>query len=315
MPTSGNEGNHLMKSLFNSIKNYFSLVKFSHTIFAMPFALIGYSLAVSEPEYNFSLKLLLLIVICMIFARNAAMGFNRLADKEYDALNPRTRNREIPSGIIGTRAAALFVILNAVFFIVSTSFINRLTFYLSPVALLVILGYSLTKRFTFLCHFILGLGLSLAPIGAYISVTGKFSIIPLIYSFIVLTWVSGFDIIYALQDDEFDKSNKLHSVPSAAGKRNALVISVFVHFITFSLVIIAGFIGKGSWPFWTGALLFSLFLIYQHLIVKHNDLSRVNMAFATTNGIASVIFSIFVILICFSDTNKLYYISSRNICW
>lgn len=285
-----------MISLFSSIKNYLSLVKFSHTVFAMPFALIGYSLAVSEPDYSFSLKLLLLIILCMIFARNAAMGFNRLADKKFDALNPRTRNREIPSGIIGSGAATVFVILNAVLFILTTSFINRLTLYLSPVALLVILGYSLTKRFTLLCHFILGLGLSLAPIGAYISLTGKFSIIPLIYSFIVLTWVSGFDIIYALQDDEFDKSNNLHSVPSATGIKNALAISVFVHIVTFALVILAGFAGNGSWIYWTGASLFSLFLAYQHMIVKPNDLSRVNLAFGTTNGVASIIFAAFTIL-------------------
>ncbi len=285
-----------MISLFSSIKNYLSLVKFSHTVFAMPFALIGYSLAVSEPDYSFSLKLLLLIILCMIFARNAAMGFNRLADKKFDALNPRTRNREIPSGIIGSGAATVFVILNAVLFILTTSFINRLTLYLSPVALLVILGYSLTKRFTFLCHFILGLGLSLAPIGAYISLTGKFSIIPLIYSFIVLTWVSGFDIIYALQDDEFDKSNNLHSVPSATGIKNALAISVFVHIVTFGLVILAGFAGNCSWIYWTGASLFSLFLAYQHMIVKPNDLSRVNLAFGTTNGVASIIFAAFTIL-------------------
>jgi 4-hydroxybenzoate polyprenyltransferase len=262
----------------------------------MPFALIGYSLAVSEPEYNFSLRLLLLIVLCMIFARNAAMGFNRLADKRFDALNPRTRNREIPSGIIGSRAAAIFVFINVVLFIASTSFINPLTLYLSPVALIIILGYSLTKRFTFLCHFILGLGLSLAPIGAYISLTGKFSIVPLTYSFIVLTWVSGFDIIYALQDDEFDKSNNLFSVPSAAGIKNAIAISVFVHLITFLLVVLAGFTGGGGWIYWAGAALFSLFLLYQHLIVKQNDLSRINLAFGTTNGIASVLFAIFVIL-------------------
>jgi 4-hydroxybenzoate polyprenyltransferase len=285
-----------MKNFINSVKHYFSLVKFSHTVFAMPFALIGYSLAISEPEYNFSLKLLLLIVLCMIFARNAAMGFNRLADKRFDALNPRTRNREIPSGVIGSRAAAIFVIVNAVLFIISTSFINPLALYLSPVALTIILGYSLTKRFTFLCHFILGLGLSLAPIGAYISLTGKFSIIPLIYSFIVLTWVSGFDIIYALQDDEFDKSNNLFSVPSAAGIKNAIAISVFVHLITFLLVVLAGFTGGGGWIYWAGAALFSLFLLYQHLIVKQNDLSRINLAFGTTNGIASVLFAIFVIL-------------------
>ena len=285
-----------MIRIFTTLKNYFSLVKFSHTVFAMPFALIGYSLAVSEPDYSFSIKLLLLIVLCMIFARNAAMGFNRLADKKFDALNPRTRNREIPAGIIDSRAAAVFVILNAALFIVATAFINRLTLFLSPVALLVILGYSLTKRFTFLCHFILGLGLSLAPIGAYISLTGKFSIVPLIYSFIVLTWVSGFDIIYALQDDEFDRSNNLHSVPSVAGVKNALTISVFVHIITFAMVILAGYTGNGGWLYWTGASLFTLFLTYQHLIVKPDDLSRINIAFGTTNGVASIIFATFVIL-------------------
>lgn len=285
-----------MISTFTSIKNYFSLVKFSHTVFAMPFALIGYSLAVSEPGYNFSLKLLLLIILCMVFARNAAMGFNRLADRKFDALNPRTSSREIPSGIIGLRAAIIFVALNATLFIVTTSFINRLTLYLSPVALLIILGYSLTKRFTFLCHFILGLGLSLAPIGAYISLTGRFSFVPLIYSFIVLTWVSGFDIIYALQDDEFDKSNNLYSVPSVAGIKNAILISVLIHLITFGLVILAGYAGKCGPLYWSGAALFSLFLLYQHLIVKHNDLSRVNIAFGTTNGIASILFAIFVIL-------------------
>jgi 4-hydroxybenzoate polyprenyltransferase len=285
-----------MNNLFGSVKNYFSLVKFSHTVFAMPFALIGYSLAVSEPEYNFSLRLLLLILLCMVFARNAAMGFNRLADKKFDALNPRTKNREIPSGIIGSRAAAIFVIFNAVLFIVITSFINRLTLYLSPVALLIILGYSLTKRFTFMCHFILGLGLSLAPIGAYISLTGKFSIIPLVYAFIVLTWVSGFDIIYALQDDEFDRSNNLHSVPSTTGIKNAIVISIIVHIITFILVVLAGFTGNGGWIYWTGASLFSVFLIYQHLMVRHNDLSRVTLAFSAMNGVASIIFAIFVIL-------------------
>lgn len=285
-----------MTNLLSTVKNYLSMVKFSHTVFAMPFAITGYSLAVAEPEYSFSIRLLLLIILCMIFARNAAMGFNRLADKKFDALNPRTKNREIPSGVIGTGAAALFIVINAALFIFTTSFINRLTLYLSPVALLVILGYSLTKRFTFLCHFVLGLGLSLAPIGAYISLTGKFNVVPLIYSFIVLTWVSGFDIIYALQDDEFDKSNNLYSVPSAAGKKNAITISVLVHFITFVLVILAGITGDGGFLFWTGASLFSIFLIYQHLIVKPDDLSKVTLAFGTTNGVASILFSIFVIL-------------------
>ncbi|MEI6048008.1 MAG: UbiA-like polyprenyltransferase [Bacteroidota bacterium] len=285
-----------MIALFRSVKNYFSLVKFSHTVFAMPFAMIGFSLAVSRDENDFSIRLLLLIILCMIFARNAAMSFNRLADRRFDALNPRTNNREIPRGIIATGAATAFIVINVILFIITTAFINRLTFSLSPVALLVILGYSLTKRITSLCHFILGLGLSLAPIGAYISVTGRFSITPVIYSLIVLTWVSGFDIIYALQDDEFDKSNKLHSLPSVKGRKRALAISVLVHFITFILVLLAGYVGKGGLLFWSGAILFTILLIYQHLIVKHDDISKVTLAFGTTNGIASILFAIFIII-------------------
>jgi len=285
-----------MIAFLRSVRDYFSLVKFSHTVFAMPFALIGFSLAVARPEYDLSIRLLLLVILCMIFARNTAMGFNRLADKEFDALNPRTRKREIPSGIISARAAAVFVIFNAVLFIVTTGFINRLTLILSPVALLVIIGYSLTKRITSLCHFVLGLGLSLAPIGAYISVTGKFSILPLIYSFIVLSWVSGFDIIYALQDDEFDRSTQLHSLPSATGRKKALAISIFVHILTFALVLTAGFYNKSGVLFWTGATLFTLLLFYQHSIVSHDDISKVTLAFGTTNGIASIIFAVFVIL-------------------
>ncbi len=150
--------------IIRSVRNYLSLVKFSHTVFAMPFALIGFSLAVWGDGNNFSLRLLILIILCMIFARNAAMGFNRVADNRFDALNPRTSSRELPSGKISSKAAIIFVVINSILFIITTGFINRLTLCLSPVALLIILGYSLTKRFTSLCHFILGLGLSLAPI-------------------------------------------------------------------------------------------------------------------------------------------------------
>jgi len=284
-----------MKEFIKKVQNYLSLVKFSHTVFAMPFALIGFSLAVSDPDHSFSLKLLILIVLCMIFARNAAMGFNRFADEEYDKLNLRTASREIPSGKVKRRSAAIFVIINILLFITTTCFINPLTLILSPVALIIILGYSLTKRFTVLCHFILGLGLSLAPIGAYISVTGEFMLLPLIYSFIVLTWVSGFDIIYALQDDDFDRTNSLFSIPSKTGRKKALTISIIVHFIAFLLVVAAGFVGSGGYLYWIGASLFSILLVYQHIIVKHDDISRVNLAFATTNGIASIIFAVFVI--------------------
>ena len=285
-----------MSSFLKSVKNYFSLVRFGHTVFAMPFALIGFSLAVSEENQHFSLRLLLLIILCMIFARNAAMGFNRIADKKFDALNPRTKNREIPAGKISIKAATVFVIVNSALFIATAGFINKLTLCLAPVALLIIIGYSLSKRFTSLCHFILGLGLSLAPVGAYISVTGFFKLLPVIYSMIVITWVSGFDIIYALQDDEFDRSNRIYSIPSAAGKKKALIISIIVHIITVNAVILAGYIGKGGLLFRTGALIFTSLLIYQHLIVKHDDLSRVTVAFGTTNGIASILFAFFVIL-------------------
>jgi 4-hydroxybenzoate polyprenyltransferase len=294
-----------MNSFARKIGNYFSFVKFSHTVFAMPFALVGFSLAVSGNDHRFSLKLFLLIVLCMIFARNAAMGFNRYADKKYDALNPRTASREIPSGKIESFSALLFVIINAALFITTTFFINQLTLILSPVALIIILGYSLTKRVTVLCHFVLGLALSLAPIGAYISVTGEFNSLPLVYSLIVLTWVSGFDIIYALQDDEFDRSINLFSIPSKTGRHTALIISNSIHFITFILVITAGFMGSSGCLFWIGAALFSILLLYQHLIVKQNDISRVNLAFATTNGIASIVFAAFVIFDLFLNKNIL----------
>ncbi len=285
-----------MTTILQNVKTWLSLVKFSHTVFALPFALIGFSLGVTADDHQFSIRLFLLIILCMVFARNAAMGFNRFADRRYDALNPRTATREIPQGKINSRSATIFVIVNVLLFITATCFINRLTLLLSPVALLIILGYSLTKRFTVLCHFILGLGLSLAPIGAYISVTGEFRLLPVIYSVIVLTWVSGFDIIYALQDDEFDRTNQLFSIPSRTGRYRALLISIAVHVITFSMVITAGFIGGSGILYWIGAALFSILLLWQHLIVKHDDISKVNLAFATTNGIASIVFAGFVIL-------------------
>lgn len=284
-----------MTRVFDSLQNYFSFVKFSHTVFALPFAITGYFLAVSQEEYGFSLKILLLVILCMVFARNAAMGFNRYADFKFDAINPRTAGREIPSGKISRKSALLFIIINSLLFIVSAGFINRLTLILSPLALFIILGYSLTKRFTVLCHFILGLGLSLAPSGAYISVTGHFDLVPVIYSFIVLTWVSGFDIIYSLGDDEFDRSANLYSIPAVKGREKALAISILLHIGTMLLIVAAGIAGNSGFLFWTGAVIFILLLLYQHLIVSPGDIKRINIAFATTNGIASVVFAAFVI--------------------
>ena len=180
-------------------------------------------------------------------------------------------------------------------FIGTTYLINPLCLALSPVALLVILGYSYTKRFTALCHLILGLGLALAPIGAYLAVSGEFNIIPLLFSAAVIFWVSGFDIIYSLQDQEFDKEQKLHSIPVLIGTKNALNLSKILHFLTFSSLSIAGSFSDFSLYYWIGFGIFTALLIYQHLLVKHNDLSKINLAFFTTNGIASVIFGIFVI--------------------
>ncbi|MBE7441901.1 MAG: UbiA family prenyltransferase [Flavobacteriales bacterium] len=280
-----------------SISNYFSLIKFSHTIFALPFAVIGFFLAVTQMQTPINWKLFLYVLLCMVFARSAAMAFNRYIDRDIDKANARTAKvREIPNGSIQPKSALVFVIINCVLFIATTYFINPLCFYLSPVALLVVLGYSLTKRFTALCHLILGVGLSLAPIGAYLAVTGKFDWLPLFFSFAVLFWVSGFDIIYALQDEEFDKQQQLHSIPVVLGKKNALFLSTILHIVTASLILFAGFYGSLNLFYWIGSGIFIALLFYQHTIVKPNDLSKVNFAFFTTNGIASVVFSIFVLL-------------------
>ena len=260
----------------------------------MPFAFIGFVLATKS--YEFEWLNLIYVILCMVFARSAAMAFNRYIDRDIDTANPRTAKvREIPNGSIKANSALIFVIINSLLFIATTYFINSLCLALSPIALLVVLGYSYTKRFTALCHLILGLGLALAPIGAYLAVSGEFNIIPLFFSAAVLFWVSGFDIIYSLQDEEFDKTHKLHSMPVLLGKKNALMLSNILHLLTFSALSIAGSLGNFSLYYWIGFSIFSALLVYQHTLVKENDLSKVNLAFFTTNGIASLIFGAFVI--------------------
>jgi 4-hydroxybenzoate polyprenyltransferase len=306
----------------SAVKNYLSLIKFSHTIFALPFAMIGFFLALMsgtiqhghlnlneligwkyrlgdesffEHYGNAIVSKFFFVVFCMIFIRSAAMAFNRYLDRNFDAENPRTSLREIPAGIISANSALLFTIITSVLFIVTCYFINSLCFYLSPIALAVTLGYSFTKRFTPLCHLVLGAGLALAPIGAYIAVAGRFDVLPVLFSFAVLFWVSGFDIIYALQDEEFDKKYKLKSIPAWLGKSKALRVSEGLHVLSAICIVAAGWLGSfGIW-YWLGTALFVGLLVYQHLLVKPNDLSKVNMAFFTTNGIASVVFAAFVI--------------------
>lgn len=285
-----------MKKTVNAAARYLSLVKFSHTIFAMPFALTGFTLAVAYDGYPFNLRVFLLVIACMVFARSAAMSFNRIVDRKFDLLNPRTATREIPSGKIPVRSALIFTVLSSILFIISAGFLNRLALILSPVALIIILGYSYTKRFTPLCHLILGLGLSLSPIGAYIAVTGQFALLPLLFSAIVFTWVSGFDIIYALQDDDFDRETGLFSIPAVLTRKNAILVSVLLHIITVALVICTGILSASGLLYWIGTLIFFFLLIYQHIIVRPDDLSKVNLAFGTTNGIAGLLFSLFVIM-------------------
>jgi len=279
--------------MIQKINQYLSLVKFSHTVFALPFAFIGFFLAIHSGEATFSLQKLIMVVLCMVFARSAAMGFNRYIDRKFDAKNPRTAVREIPAGIISASAAFAFVIVCSISFVVCTYFINDVCFYLSPVALLVVLGYSYTKRFTPLCHLILGLGLSLAPIGAYLALTAQFAFVPVLFSALVFLWVSGFDIMFALQDEDFDRAQGLRSIPVLLGTKNALRLSEVLHAIAAVIVVACFYFGAFHWLFGIGAVVFIGLLIYQHSIVKPNDLSRVNLAFGTVNGIASVVFCIF----------------------
>lgn len=288
----------------STVKNYLSLIKFSHTLFALPFAMIGFFLGIYHQEQfpdagplSFSVLLVkfVLVLFCMITARSAAMAFNRFLDRHFDAQNPRTAIREIPKGILAAGSVLRFVIVCCLLFMLACWFINPLCFFLSPVALFVILFYSYTKRFTALCHLVLGVGLSLAPIGAFLAVTGHFAILPLLFSGAVICWVSGFDIIYALQDEEFDKIQHLYSIPASLGKKNALFVSSLLHVASALFVFAAGLQGDFGYWYWPGMLLFTGMLIYQHAIVKPQDLSRVNLAFMTANGIASVMFALFVI--------------------
>ena len=293
-------------SPLQKINQYLSLIKFSHTVFALPFALIGFTLALADfraglvatpGNIAFWVTKFFLVLLCMIFARSAAMSYNRYLDRHFDALNPRTAQREIPAGIIKPEHALGFTIFNSVAFVATTWFINSCCFYLSFVALFVILFYSYTKRITALCHLVLGLGLSLAPIGAYLSVTGRFALVPVLFSLIVITWVSGFDIIYASQDEAFDKSQKLHSIPAATGIKNALLISTLLHICSAILVVAIGVMSTQlNWLYWIGATVYIGLLVYQHFLVKPNDLSKVNIAFANTNGLASMLFALFTIL-------------------
>lgn len=279
-----------------TIARYTSLVKFSHTIFAMPFALIAYFYALASTDAPFEWLLLVKVVLAMVLARNTAMGFNRYADRRIDALNERTRKREIPAGKISPSQALIFVIVNAVLFMLTALTINKLAFFLSPVALIVLIGYSYTKRFTAWCHVVLGVALGIAPVGAYIAVTGTIAVIPILLAGLVITWVSGFDILYALQDIDFDREHGLHSVPARWGVKPSLVISLLLHLVTLYAVYLIGMYLPGGALYWGGAALFFGLLAFQHFCITPARIDRVGATFGLVNGLASVCYALFTII-------------------
>lgn len=287
----------------NLIKKYARLVKFSHTIFAMPFALMSFVYAVkSSPEAEgfgnpyWWAVLLVQVVLCMVFARNVAMGFNRWADREIDARNPRTASREIPAGVISPRAALWFVAINAALFIAVAATINLLAAALSPVALLVVMAYSYCKRFTSLAHMVLGLSLAIAPLGAYIAVRGEFALVPCVLAVLVMTWCGSFDIIYALQDREFDMQEGLHSIPSKFSVKTSLYISIALHVVTLAALAWFVYLLPQSVWIWIGAAIFAAIIVLEHILVTPSRQRNIGIAFGTLNGLASTVLAAFVII-------------------
>ena len=277
------------------MKRYLSLVKFAHTIFAMPFALMAFTYALWISDAQFSWWLLLQVVLCMVFARNVAMGFNRWADRDIDKENPRTAEREIPAGVISPRKAMIFIVVNAVLFMATACTINLLTALLSPVALAVIMFYSYCKRFTALAHIVLGLSLAIAPAGAYIAVTGSLSWAVCLLSLLVMTWCGGFDIIYALQDAEFDRQRGLHSIPSTFSVAISLYISIALHCVSVGALVAFALYLPQSWVLWSGVALFSAILVAEHILVTPTKQRSIGIAFGTLNGLASLTLAAFVI--------------------
>ena len=282
--------------MMTRITDYLRLVKFSHTIFAMPFALLSFTYAIKVVGYEGCLWLLLLQVVgCMVFARNVAMGFNRWADRFIDAENPRTAMREIPAGIISARGALSFVIINALLFIAVAATINPLCGWLSPVALAVVMFYSYCKRFTSLAHIVLGISLGIAPVGAYMAVTGDSSLECWILALVVMTWCSGFDIIYALQDAEFDRQRGLHSIPSRFSAATSLVISALLHIVSVVLLLLFASYQPQSWLLYLGVGCFTIILALEHILVTPTKQRNIGIAFGTLNAMASMTLAIALI--------------------
>ncbi|MBX2797173.1 MAG: putative 4-hydroxybenzoate polyprenyltransferase [Myxococcales bacterium] len=271
---------------------YSRMIRLSHSIFAMPFALAAAVLAAREVTITW--QQVVLIVLCMVLARSTAMGFNRIVDRDIDAKNPRTASRELPSGQISLTSAWVFTLGSAALFVLCTAGLHPLALMLSPVAVAIVWGYSLTKRFTALCHLVLGVALALAPLGVWIGLTGTVTAIPVVLSLAVGTWVAGFDILYSCQDEAFDAEHGPHSIPSALGLRGAMVVSAVLHVTTVGLLLaLPSFTALGP-AYLVGVALIGVVLLYEHWIVRPDDLSRIDKAFFDLNGYVSLLFFVFV---------------------
>jgi 4-hydroxybenzoate polyprenyltransferase len=281
-----------MRSILRKIAVILEAIKFSHTVFALPFAIMSAFLAAEGVP---TARQMFWILMCMIGARSAAMSFNRIADARLDAINPRTAERAIPAGKLTIIETVVFMLFMILLFVFSAYQLNRLAFMLSPVALAVILGYSYTKRFTDYSHFILGLALAIAPVGAWIAVKEEMHVVALMLGLAVLLWTAGFDIIYACQDIEFDKKVGLHSLPKRLGISGALVVSAILHAAMVGVLIVVLFASRLGLIFVGGIVLVSTLLVYEHAIVKPHDLSRVNMAFFNINGTVSLLLMVLTI--------------------
>ena len=280
----------------SKIGDYLSLVKFSHTIFAMPFALLSFTYAWMTAEHSSVLWVVLLqVVACMVFARNVAMGFNRWADRKIDAENPRTAMREIPAGKISSRGAVVFIVINALLFVATTITINPLCAWLSPVALFVVMFYSYCKRFTALAHIVLGISLGIAPVGAYMAVTGTTVVECWLLAVVVMSWCAGFDIIYALQDAEFDRKRGLHSIPSHFSARTSLVISALLHVVSVAVLMLFATSLPQSWLLYLGCALFTAILGLEHYLVTPTKQRNIGIAFGTLNAMASMTLAVCLI--------------------
>jgi 4-hydroxybenzoate polyprenyltransferase len=280
-----------IQNLKSKIVDYGRLIRFSHTVFALPFALA--SIALAWPRYGVSLGSLSWTLVAMVAARSAAMGFNRLADRKFDALNPRTSSWELPKGKIKVWEAVLLTAVAALVFVYAAYRLNPLCFALSPVALAIVFFYSLTKRFTWASHLFLGLALSIAPIGAWLAFSGAPNslsdlAVPLSLAMAVLFWLAGFDIIYSLQDYDFDRDRGLYSIPTRFGIKTSLTLSGLFHFLTVVFLLLVGVRARLGTIYWTGIAVVSLILFWEHRLVRPNDLSRVNKAFFDFNAYVSL---------------------------